>query len=144
MQYAQKIDQFFGSSKKAQFIIPLYQRTYAWDKDNCKRLFDDILKIHQNNLPSHFFGSIVSVRDNEIDDDLLIIDGQQRITTISIIILALLNAVKNGDVNGDEMFIEEKACDYLYARFKQGVTRKIRLKPIECDIDAYDKLFNND
>lgn len=144
MQYAQKIDVFFGSSKKAQFIIPLYQRTYAWEEKHCKRLFDDLLKINYNNLPSHFFGTIVSVRDNEIDDDLLIIDGQQRITTISIIILALVNAVKNGDVDGDGEIIEDKARDYLYARYKQGLSRKIRLKPIECDIKEYDKLFDND
>jgi len=144
MEYAQKIEVLFGGSRKSQFIIPLYQRTYAWDIDNCKRLFDDIIKIHRRGLPSHFFGSIVSVRDNEIDDDLLIIDGQQRITTVSIIILALQNAVKNNDAIGDLAIIEDRAKDYLYAKYKQGVERKIRLKPIESDIKAYDALFTND
>ena len=90
MKYATHISEFFYDPK-AFFIIPLYQRKYAWDMDNCRRLFDDILKIHKYNRPSHFFGSIVTVKDNELENDLLVIDGQQRITTISLIILALRN-----------------------------------------------------
>ena len=45
MKYATKISQFF-SNQNALFIIPLYQRRYAWDKENCRRLFDDIVKIN--------------------------------------------------------------------------------------------------
>ena len=145
MQYASKINEFFEGSKTL-FLIPLYQRTYAWEEDNCKRLFDDLIKVHRKNLASHFFGTIVSVKDNEIDDDLLIIDGQQRITTISLIILALLNAVKNGDIaySCDVSELEEYSKIYLYAVLRKNVTRKIKLRPIERDLKAYDALFTND
>jgi uncharacterized protein with ParB-like and HNH nuclease domain len=143
MKYATKIYEFFYNPK-AQFIIPLYQRAYAWDVDNCKRLFDDIIKVYKNELPSHFFGSIVSVKDNEIEDDVLIIDGQQRITTVSIIVIALYNAVKNNKIKSIRPeIIERRISPYLYAEFKT-VKRNIKLKPIERDIEAYDALFSND
>ena len=98
MKYATKIYEFFCGNKKQLFLIPLYQRAYAWEEKHCKRLFEDIVKVHKNHLPSHFFGSIVSVQDSQLEDDLLTIDGQQRITTISIIVLALRNAVNNKDI----------------------------------------------
>lgn len=111
--------------------------------DNCRRLFDDILKIHKYNRPSHFFGSIVTVKDNELENDLLVIDGQQRITTISLIILALRNAVANRQLTcDDEDMMKQTTQPYLYAMFRK-VSRKIKLCPIETDMPAYDALFAN-
>lgn len=134
-------DYFYGAM--TLFVIPLYQRKYAWQQKHCVRLFEDLKKIHREGTYSHFFGSIVASRVNETDDDLLIIDGQQRITTLSILILAGLNAVANGDmVKGDED-IEEVRKNYLYAIRRRGVERKIKLKPIEGDLEAYDALFTN-
>lgn len=97
MRDATKLRIYFNDDK-ALFLIPLYQRKYAWQKKHCQRLFSDLQKIHKLNLFSHFFGSIVSVKASETENDLLIIDGQQRITTISILILAAINAVQNGDM----------------------------------------------
>lgn len=141
MRDATKIsDYFYGA--KTLFIIPLYQRKYAWQSKHCARLFEDLKKIHKDGIYSHFFGSIVSTKANEHEDDLLIIDGQQRITTLSLLILAGLNAVANGDmVKGDED-IEEVRKNYLYA-VRRRVDRQIKLKPIEGDIEAYDALFTN-
>ena len=134
-------DYFYGAM--TLFVIPLYQRKYAWQQKHCVRLFEDLKKIHREGTYSHFFGSIVASRVNETDDDLLIIDGQQRITTLSILILAGFNAVANGDmVKGDED-IEEVRKNYLYAIRRRGVERKIKLKPIEGDLEAYDALFTN-
>ncbi len=48
-----------GSNKR--FVIPVYQRNYDWKTENCKQLFDDLIKVVQNHRKSHFFGSIVSV-----------------------------------------------------------------------------------
>lgn len=53
-------DYFYGA--KTQFIIPLYQRKYAWQKKHCVRLFEDLIKIHKEELQSHFFGSIVATK----------------------------------------------------------------------------------
>lgn len=141
MRDATKIsDYFYGA--KTLFIIPLYQRKYAWQQKHCVRLFEDLKKIHKQRVYSHFFGSIVSTKASETEDDLLIIDGQQRITTLSLLILAGINAVANGDmVKGDED-IEEVRKNYLYA-IRRRIERQIKLRPIEGDIEAYDALFTN-
>ena len=96
MKDATKLDVYFNGDQTL-FLIPLYQRNYAWKQKHCERLFSDLEKIHKNNIYSHFFCSIVSVKANEWDDDLLITDGQQRITTISLLVLAAIHSVKKGD-----------------------------------------------
>ena len=141
MRDATNIDDYFNGAKTL-FLIPLYQRKYAWQQKHCVRLFEDLKKIHKENLRSHFFGSIVSVRADDVWDDLLIIDGQQRITTLSLLILAGLNAVANGDMEQGEEDIEEVRKNYLYA-IRRRVDRQIKLKPIEGDLEAYDALFTN-
>lgn len=106
MRDAERIsDYFYGS--KTLFIIPLYQRKYAWQQKHCVRLFEDLKKIHREGIQSHFFGSIVATKASEVEDDLLIIDGQQRITTLSLLILAALNAVTNGDMQPGQEDLEE-------------------------------------
>ena len=141
MRDATKIsDYFYGA--KTLFIIPLYQRKYAWQQKHCLRLFEDLKKIHKDGIHSHFFGSIVSTKASETEDDLLIIDGQQRITTLSLLILAGLNAVANGDMQKGDEDIEEVRKNYLYA-VRRRVERQIKLKPIEGDLEAYDALFEN-
>ena len=141
MRDATKIsDYFYGA--RTLFIIPLYQRKYAWQQKHCVRLFEDLKKIHREGIYSHFFGSIVSTKASETEDDLLIIDGQQRITTLSLLILAGINAVANGDMEKGDEDIEEVRKNYLFA-IRRRVDRKIKLKPIEGDLEAYDALFNN-
>ena len=145
MRDATKLDIYFKDDK-ALFLIPLYQRKYAWQQKHCQRLFSDLLKVHKENIPSHFFGSIVSVKANsEHENDLLIIDGQQRITTISILILAAINAVENGEMEIREedniIYAKER---YLFAKYRRHVERKIKLRPIDEDLKAYDALFSND
>lgn len=141
MRDATRLNDYFYSSKTL-FLIPLYQRKYAWQQKHCSRLFEDLKKIHNENIYSHFFGSIVSAKACETEDDLLIIDGQQRITTISLLILAGINAVANGDMECGNEDVEEVRKNYLYA-IRRRVDRKIKLKPIEGDLEAYDALFTN-
>jgi len=141
MRDATKINEYFYGDKTL-FIIPLYQRKYAWERKHCERLFADLEKIHKHNVYSHFFGSIVSIRASETEDDLLIIDGQQRITTISLIVLAAINAVENGDMECVDEDIDNIKKNYLFAR-KRKVERRIKLRPIERDMLAYDALFYN-
>ena len=141
MRDATKINDYFNGSK-TQFLIPLYQRKYAWQQKHCVRLFEDLKKIHHDGIHSHFFGSIVSVLADEEWDDLLIIDGQQRITTLSLLILAGLNAVANGDMEKGEEDIEEVRKNYLYA-IRRSADKPIKLKPIEGDLEAYYALFTN-
>lgn len=86
-----------GSDKK--FVIPVYQRPYSWNKGNCQLLIKDLEEVIKYNYPSHFFGSIVYV-ENEIGgcNEYIIIDGQQRITTISLLLLAIRNYIADNNI----------------------------------------------
>ena len=79
-----------GADKR--FVIPVYQRNYDWKTENCKQLFDDLKKVIKTQRKSHFFGSIVSVYNPDGENmEFQIIDGQQRLTTISLLLLAMYN-----------------------------------------------------
>ncbi len=140
-----KLKNFFFDDR-VLFRIPLYQRKYSWQWEHCRRLFDDLEKVHKDkDIHTHFFGSIVYKRASAINDDLLIIDGQQRLTTVSILILAAINAVKNKQMKYENMdFVNDTCNKYLYSKYKPHVERKIKLCPIKEDMLAYDKLFDND
>src|SRR5438093_3583698 len=84
--------------KAPQFVIPIYQRTYSWTEKECRQLWDDIVRCGRNNLiPVHFIGSIVYVESglSQVTHQapLLVIDGQQRLTTVSLLLMALAEAV---------------------------------------------------
>ena len=144
MRDATKLNVYF-SGDKALFLIPLYQRKYAWKRKHCERLFDDLLKVIKERRQSHFFGSIVSIKASETEDDLLIIDGQQRITTISLLILAAIQAVRDGimECERGEEYIADTRKKYLLASYRKG-DRQIKLRPIDKDRVAYDALMNGD
>ena len=94
--------------KASQFVIPIYQRNYSWDE---KQLWEDILRVGSNaDIGVHFIGSIVYVEGGQsqvtLQAPLLVIDGQQRLTTISLILEALARAV--GDSEPVEGFSAEK------------------------------------
>ena len=144
MRDATKLNEYF-SGDKTLFLIPLYQRKYAWKRKHCERLFTDLIKVSTEDRRSHFFGSIVTIKASETEDDLLIIDGQQRITTISLMILAAMKAVKDGIMECEQgpEFIEDTKNKYLRAKYRK-VERKIKLRPIDKDRIAYDALFTEE
>ena len=89
-----------------QFLIPIYQRTYSWQLTQCRQLLDDILRISKDSSsPGHFVGSVVYFQENihTLSDvpKLLIIDGQQRITTISLLIAALAHFLQENEISID-------------------------------------------
>ena len=80
--------------RSPQFEIPIYQRTYSWTKPECRQLWDDILRTGgDDDISSHFLGSIVYIEKGLYSisgpSPLLVIDGQQRLTTVMLIIEAL-------------------------------------------------------
>ena len=86
-----KLLEYMEGDKK-RFVIPVYQRNYDWKTENCKQLYDDLVKVVKNNRRSHFFGSIVSnVVPYGSKIEYHIIDGQQRLTTITLLLLAISN-----------------------------------------------------
>ncbi len=140
--YAKPLHEFI-EGHKIQFVIPVYQRNYDWLMDNCDQLFSDLVKLSHSNRRSHFFGSIVtSAADSSYNR--LVIDGQQRLTTISLLLLAGIKAVKDGAVEiSEESKLDEAYEVFLKAKFCNS-ERKIKLVPIENDRIAYDKIFNEE
>jgi len=85
--------------KSPQFVIPIYQRTYSWKESECLQLWNDILRTGENDqISAHFIGSIVYIEKGlyhiSSQSPLLVIDGQQRLTTISLILEALAEQVR--------------------------------------------------
>ena len=82
-----------------QFLIPVYQRFYSWDIDQCKRLWNDIVEMQRKGKAGHFVGSIVNIAEQAMPTSVqkyMIIDGQQRMTTLTLLLLALRDyAIKN-------------------------------------------------
>jgi len=130
-----------GSDK--HFIIPVYQRNYDWKREQCEQLFYDLIDIIDNKFRNHFMGTIVSIYYyDEAGREYLIIDGQQRITTLSLLLLAMYNLLDEGEITAT--FQKEKIMeDYLVNKYSPD-DKKIRLKPIKEDNIAFFSLFNKD
>ncbi len=101
--------------KSPQFVIPIYQRTYSWTKTECQQFWDDILRTGQNDdISAHFVGSIVYIEKGVYhitsQSPLLVIDGQQRLTTVSIILEALSRHL--GDTEPLDGFSAKKLRNY--------------------------------
>ncbi|WQW60355.1 DUF262 and DUF1524 domain-containing protein [Helicobacter pylori] len=140
-----KLLDFIGKSQENQFVIPIYQRVYSWKKEQCKQLWDDIIKIGGNNdkMNGHFIGSILYVRDdNTHSSPLLIIDGQQRLTTITLLLIALRNR-SSEEVEILEKFSRKKVESYLINSDKDG-DKKFRLILSESDKDTLLSLIDKD
>ncbi|NHB50801.1 DUF262 domain-containing protein [Helicobacter pylori] len=127
---------FFEENQSNQFVIPIYQRLYSWKKEQCEQLWDDIIKIGGNDkMNGHFIGSIVYVLDdNTPSSPLLIIDGQQRLTTITLLFIALRNHLSDED-ELLEKFSRKKIESYLINSDKDG-DKKFRLILSESDKDT--------
>lgn len=128
-----------GSQKR--FIIPVYQRNYDWKKENCKQLFDDLVSVEKDGKETHFFGSIVSYAHSR--DEVVLIDGQQRITTVSLILIAIVNALKKGAMSTKDDTLVFRIEDFLVDKYDR-TERKFRLKPFRDDRVAFDSLIYKD
>ncbi|MFP6111810.1 DUF262 domain-containing protein [Helicobacter pylori] len=107
---------FFEENQNNQFVIPIYQRLYSWKKEQCEQLWDDIIKTGGNDqIEGHFIGSIVFVHDGIYTtnyNELLIIDGQQRLTTITLLLIALRN-----HLNDEDEFLEKFSHQKIQNRY---------------------------
>lgn len=138
--YATTLLNFIKDNQKNQLVIPIYQRLYSWEKEQCKQLWDDIIKIGGNDkMDGHFIGSILYVLDSitHSNNALLIIDGQQRLTTITLLLTALRNHLS------DEVKRKEIENRYLINSDKDG-DKKFRLILSESDKDTLLSLIDKD
>ena len=141
---AQKLIKYMDGASK-RFIIPVYQRNYDWKMEHCKQLYDDLVKVIRQNRKSHFFGSIVSVQsETGTMEEFLIIDGQQRLTTISLLLLAIYHLLCSGKmVSQDRQLTDKILKKYLIDEYEPE-EKRIKLKPIKNDQKAFGILFDKD
>ena len=123
---------------KKQFVLPIFQRRYSWTKEQCSKLWDDVVRVGGNEeTPSYFLGSIVSIGDGGATvPKFLVIDGQQRLTTLSLLLMALGRTInlRNVDIRLDGIRIDQDyLADYVFnpredgeRRFKQLLTQHDR------------------
>lgn len=153
-----------------QFLIPVYQRFYSWDIDQCKRLWNDIVEMQRKGKAGHFVGSIVNIAEQAMPTGVqkyMIIDGQQRMTTLTLLLLALrdyaiknpsdttINArridnmlLKNEYENGDERYkllLTETDRDILISLVEEKpISESIRSRLIENYIFFANKLADKE
>lgn len=134
----------YMEGSKTRFVIPVYQRNYDWKEKNCKQLFDDLIKVVRTKRKSHFFGSIVSVYEpSGRNTEFIVIDGQQRITTISLLFLAMYNLISNKIVKPTDISLGTKIYEeFLVDKYQLDVNR-IKLRPVKNDRIAFEKLFES-
>lgn len=129
----------FLTKNRTQFVIPVYQRNYDWTNPECKKLLEDIMEVGNKTVnDNHFVGSIVFIHEgvyttSEVNP-LVIIDGQQRLTTITLLYLALYKfAMANN--------MEEKATEInetiLINRFVTEDSSKLKLKQTDVNAKAF-------
>jgi len=135
----------FLAQTDTQFIIPVYQRNYDWTLAQCKQLLDDIVSVGKDtNKVSHFIGSIVYMHDNVYSAssvrELSIIDGQQRLTTLTLVYVAIYALAKE---SGNTALVNRIQETYLINKFAQE-EEKLKLKPTENNDKAFRFLLRND
>lgn len=115
-----------GADKR--YVIPVYQRKYDWKYENCRQLYDDLKKIVTDGRNSHFFGSIVSaVVPDGSKIEYHIIDGQQRLTTITLLLLAIRNLIVQRKVATNEGKLDEQISQrFLISPWAGKNERKFR------------------
>ncbi|MBR4641446.1 MAG: DUF262 domain-containing protein [Selenomonadaceae bacterium] len=124
-------------AEKRTFVIPVYQRNYDWKIANCEQLFEDIVRIIETGK-SHFIGTFVYLENAGADifRELVIIDGQQRITSIILFAKALY------DLTGDEDLKDDIHSTFI--KHSKGERKnKCKLRPTEYDRDVFEKLMGN-
>lgn len=140
-----------------QFIIPLYQRLYSWDKIQCEQLWTDIVNMQKKHKQGHFVGSIVNIAEKAMPTGVqkyMIIDGQQRLTTLTLLLIALrdyaqnhpedetINAVKIENVHLKNQY-EKKDERYKLLLTQTDKDNLIALIEKRSGIDTETKIYKN-
>jgi uncharacterized protein with ParB-like and HNH nuclease domain/predicted transport protein len=137
--------------KSPQFVIPIYQRTYSWTERECRQLWDDIVRTGENsNISAHFVGSIVYIEKGlyhvTSQSPLLVIDGQQRLTTLSLLLAALAKALDKqpeGKREPADGFSPRKIRNYYLINPEEEDERHYKLILSQTDRDSLVAVVDN-
>jgi uncharacterized protein with ParB-like and HNH nuclease domain len=120
---------YFLQAPNVQFVIPVYQRNYDWTNAECKELLNDIISVETEDRGTHFIGSIVFVHEGTYSTsevkELVIIDGQQRLTTINILYVALYRFAKE---SGNLQDADRLYNMFLTNQYVKNESSKLKLK----------------
>ena len=128
----------FLQAPNVQFVIPVYQRNYDWKNAECKELLNDIISVETEDRGTHFIGSIVFVHEGTYSTsevkELVIIDGQQRLTTINILYVALYRFAKETNRTQDA---ERLYNMFLTNQYAKNESSKLKLKQTDVNFFAF-------
>jgi uncharacterized protein with ParB-like and HNH nuclease domain len=128
----------FLQAPNVQFVIPVYQRNYDWTTNECKELVNDIISVEKEQRGTHFIGSIVFIHEGTYSTsevkELVIIDGQQRLTTINILYVALYRFAKE---QGMEQEVNMLYNMFLTNQYVQNEDSKLKLKQTDNNSKAF-------
>jgi len=132
----------FLQTPNVQFVIPVYQRNYDWSTKECRELLRDIISVETESRGTHFIGSIVFVHEGTYGTsevkELVIIDGQQRLTTINILYVALHRFAKD---NGFAQDSERLYNMFLTNQYVQNEDSKLKLKQTDANSVAFKSIL---
>lgn len=132
-----------GADKR--YIIPVYQRKYDWKLENCRQLYSDLKKIVLEGRSSHFFGSIVSsVVPVGSRLEYHIIDGQQRLTTVTLLLLAMRNLIAQQKLVSQSGRLDEQIAQRFLISPWAAADDQIKLRPVKGDREALARLFGDE
>ena len=132
----------FIEPNKRQYAIPVYQRNYEWSKEQCVKLFEDIVQAYKKDR-THFCGSVVyaPLKEEQNIHYYIIIDGQQRLTTIYLLLKVLTDLAENDatrELIAETLFNRDK-----FDKFAIDKASKLKLKPIKSDDNQLRLLMEN-
>ena len=137
-----KLQQIIEGTK--QYVVPLFQRPYSWKKSEWQVLWDDLIELCESENPrTHFMGSIVTIPTNSIPEGVskyLLIDGQQRLTTIFILLCAVRDHAKQIE---DEQLAAKIDNTILVNPYEKGLDY-YKLQPTQVDRDVFHKLIRSE
>lgn len=127
-----------------QFIIPVYQRYYSWEIEQCQRLWKDIVNMQKAGKTGHFVGSIVNIAEQTMPTGVqkyMIIDGQQRMTTLTLLLIALRNY---GIEHPEDKSINPRRIDNVLLKNEyESADERYKLILTETDRDTLTSLIEN-
>lgn len=127
-----------------QYVVPLFQRAYSWDKKQWEDLWNDLVSlIESDETHTHFIGSIVTIPTNSVPEGVskfLLIDGQQRLTTIFVLLALLRDLAKTRETGNLPQKIEQK---FLINNFEEGEDW-FKLMPTQVDRAAFKAIIENE
>jgi len=137
------------SGTKCQFVIPVFQRNYDWEEKDCKRLFNDIIELAENKEDKnkkHFIGAFVYKFNKLVEtsfNEYILIDGQQRLTSLTLLLKALYDFTKvETDIYED--LPDQIYETYLINKFAKSENFRLKLKPNKVDNRYFNMLMNDD